>query len=125
MLAPSGRIVAVDLAPQMVAVASAGAAARALDAIEFAVMDAEGLQFAEGTFDACMNGYGLMFCTDPERAIVEARRVVRAGGAVVAIVWDEPSKNPFFTTLRHAAADVLKLPDPGPARHLALCRRAK
>jgi SAM-dependent methyltransferase len=110
----SGRVVAVDLSPAMIAVASNRAKAAGLDWVEFTTMSAEQLEFADAAFDGCVNAYGLMFCADPVRAIAEAHRVAAPGGRIAAVVWDEPVNNPFFTTLRSAIGDLVKLPEPGP-----------
>lgn len=54
----------------------------------FAVGDAEALPVPDSAFDAAVSGLVLNFVPDPTRAMVEACRVVRAGGTVGAYVWD-------------------------------------
>ena len=52
---------------------------------------------------AVVCGFGLMFMPDRERALREARRVMRPGGALVFNVWDRIETNP------HALANALAL----------------
>ena len=112
---PDGTLVAIDLSPEMVAVAARGAKAARLDNIEFAEMDAEHLLFPDESFDAATNAYGLMFCADPARAIGEARRVLRSRGRAAFVTWDEPSRNPFFTVMMGVGRSFLSLAPPDPA----------
>ena len=69
------HVVAVDLAPAMVA----AVAATGLDA---RLMDAERLDFEEGAFDCVLCGFAVFFMTDPPAALAEWRRVLRPGGRV-------------------------------------------
>jgi len=55
-------------------------------------MDAEELQFAEGSFDCVVCALGLMYMPDPQKAIREFFRVLRPGGRAVAAVWGERRK---------------------------------
>jgi ubiquinone/menaquinone biosynthesis C-methylase UbiE len=106
-----GRVVAVDLSTEMLAVAAARAAALGVDNVEFRRMDAEALEFGDATFDAVTNTYGLMFCSDPQRAASEAFRVLVPGGRIAVAVWDEPSRNPFLTTIKRIAGQFVSFPD--------------
>ena len=85
---PGGSVVATDISPEMLAVASSRANADGLDNIEFVEMDAEQLKFDDAEFDVVTNAYGLMFCPDVPRAFREAHRVLRPGGRFVFNAWD-------------------------------------
>jgi len=118
---PGGTVVATDISPEMLAVAASRAKRDALDNIEFVEMDAEHLRFSDGEFDAVTNAYGLMFSPDVPRAIAEARRVLRSRGRFLAVTWDEPSRNPFFSVIAPVAAPFLGIQPlaagaPGPFR---------
>jgi SAM-dependent methyltransferase len=103
---------AIDLSPEMIAVASRQAAALRIENVRFQVMDAEALHFDEGTFAALTNAYGLMFCPNPAQALAEAHHVLVSGGRIGVAVWDEPSKSPFLTLIRDVGAEFLGLPEP-------------
>ena len=113
---PGGTVVATDISPEMVAVASRRAKADGFDNIQFIEMDAEQLHFTDASFDAVTNAYGLMFCPEPQRALAEIRRVLKPGGRVALTAWDDPSKSPFFSAISGVAASFLSLQPPNPAR---------
>jgi SAM-dependent methyltransferase len=54
----------------------------------FRVAGAESLPLDDASFDVVVSGLVLNFVGDPARAVGEAARVVRHGGAVAAYVWD-------------------------------------
>jgi len=82
LAAPDGEVVGVDLAEGMLALAREAGIANA----RFELMDIERLTFPDATFDAVACGHGLQFAPDLERALGEARRVLRPGGRFAASV---------------------------------------
>lgn len=102
-----GRVVATDLAPAMVEATRRRARAAALENLEAIEMDAAALGFEDGSFEAVTCACGLMFCPDPSRAVREMRRVLVPRGRIAIAVWDEPSKNAFFTVAARAIGSVL------------------
>ena len=54
----------------------------------FEVGDAEGLPYADATFDCVVSGLVLNFVPRPAVALAEMRRVCRRGGIVAAYIWD-------------------------------------
>lgn len=103
----SGRVVATDIAPAMVEVTRRRARESALENLEVLEMDAAELRFGERSFDAVTCACGLMFCPEPGRAVSEMRRVLVPRGRVAIAVWDEASRNPFFTIAARAIGSVL------------------
>jgi ubiquinone/menaquinone biosynthesis C-methylase UbiE len=84
----AGRVVGVDLSPEMVNRARDAASAAGCDArIDVEVMDAEHLQFERATFDVALCGFGVFFFPRPEVAVGEMARVVVPGGVVGLSSW--------------------------------------
>ena len=88
---PEGRVIGIDLSPDMVhaanrAIAEQGLAGRA----EARVADAEALDhLPDDAFDVVLCGCAISFLPDPERAVAEFRRVLRPGGTVGISRWTE------------------------------------
>jgi SAM-dependent methyltransferase len=72
--------------PQLLQRGRERAAAEGL-AVEFREGDAESLPFPDGSFDAVLSIYGVMFAPDQERAATELLRVVRPGGRIALANW--------------------------------------
>ena len=85
-VAPGGEVVGVDLAPGMIEVARS----RAIPNARFELMDIEELSFPSASFDAATCGHGLQFAPNLERALGEARRVLRGASRFAASVPVEP-----------------------------------
>lgn len=85
-----GRVVAVDNAPAVLALARA-AAADAGVAVEVREADVYDLPFADGSFDVVHAHQVLQHLSDPVAALVEMGRVCRPGGLVAARDSDYPA----------------------------------
>jgi SAM-dependent methyltransferase len=110
-----GRVIASDAAADMLAGFERRARAAAITNIELRELDMHDLRgIADGSIDAATCGFALMFSPEPLRVLEEIRRVLRPGGRFALAVWDEPAKNPFFTTLFGALAKVVPMPPPAP-----------
>jgi len=96
-------IVATDLNQPMLDQASALGTTRP---VEWRQADAMQLPFQDGTFDAVVCQFGVMFFLDKARALSEARRVLRPGGVLVFNVWDRLEENEFADTVTAALASV-------------------
>jgi SAM-dependent methyltransferase len=53
------------------------------------VMDAERLDFDDGSFDIVLCSFGIFFFPNPERAVAEFSRVLRPAGVVALSSWTE------------------------------------
>jgi SAM-dependent methyltransferase len=96
-------IVATDLNQPMLDQASALGTARP---VEWRQADAMQLPFGDGTFDAVVCQFGVMFFPDKAKAFSEAHRVLRTGGVLVFNVWDRLEENEFADTVTAALAPL-------------------
>ncbi|MER7082175.1 Methyltransferase domain-containing protein [Saccharopolyspora kobensis] len=89
---PGARIVAVDVNDASLAQARARVAATAPDAqVEWCRADLFDLPFPEASFDHLFVCFVLEHLRDPQRALVELRRLLRPGGTITAIEGDHGS----------------------------------
>jgi ubiquinone/menaquinone biosynthesis C-methylase UbiE len=109
-LAPRGRVVVTDLAPEMVAVAARRAAESGLGNVETRACSADALPFGDGEFDSVSVRFGFMFFPDLSGATAELARVLRPGGRISASVWADPDANPWTGIVRRAIEDEMPLP---------------
>jgi SAM-dependent methyltransferase len=84
------EVVATDLNPAMIDQAKAIGSSRA---VTWQQADAMQLPFQDGSFDAVVIQFGVMFFPDKAKALGEARRVLRAGGVLLFNVWDRIEDN--------------------------------
>jgi ubiquinone/menaquinone biosynthesis C-methylase UbiE len=79
--AAAARVVAIDLAEHMLAMARQNVERAGLeDRIELRRVDAKGLPFSDGTFGAVMSNSIVHHIPEPRRALAELVRVVQPGG---------------------------------------------
>ncbi|MGE0713832.1 MAG: class I SAM-dependent methyltransferase [Alphaproteobacteria bacterium] len=84
--APAAEVLVVDLTPAMVAVGRDRAIDRGVVAgIHWAAGDAERLPLADRSVDAVTIAFGLRNVTRRDRALAEARRVLRPGGRYLCL----------------------------------------
>ena len=90
-------VVGVDFSPAMVA------EARKLEpGVDFRGGDAEALPFGNGLFDAAVMNFGILHLGKPDHALVEAHRVLRAGGKFAFTVWAKPEETVGFRIVLRA-----------------------
>jgi ubiquinone/menaquinone biosynthesis C-methylase UbiE len=107
-LPPDGELVATDLYEAMLAIAQANVT----DArVTWKPADMLALPLPDGSFDAVVCQFGLMFVPDKLRALREMKRVLVPGGTLLLSVWDELGRNPASQRL-HQLANALMVDDP-------------
>jgi len=112
-VAPSGRVLGVDVSAPMLARARQ-AAPKDLP-IEFVQADATVYPFEPSSFDVLASRFGVMFFADPALSFANMRRALEPAGRLVFACWREPRENPFFMApLAAAYKHVPKLPQQGP-----------
>jgi SAM-dependent methyltransferase len=90
----------------MIAAAQQRARAQGLAHARFVRADAEDLRLPAAAFDAGLCALGLMYVSDPQRALAELRRVVRPGGRIVVAVWGERSRCGWWHVFPIVEAEV-------------------
>jgi ubiquinone/menaquinone biosynthesis C-methylase UbiE len=83
-------VVSTDYVPSLLVSGRRRAAAEGLN-IEFKVADAEALPFADGTFDAAVSTFGVMFAPDQDQTAAELLRVCKSGGQIGLANWTPDS----------------------------------
>ena len=88
---PSGRVVLTDINPDMLAQGKI----RMIDAgfvgnIEYAIADAENLEFEDSSFDCACISFGLRNVTRKEKALGELARVLKPGGRLLVLEFSKP-----------------------------------
>jgi SAM-dependent methyltransferase len=88
-VAPDGKVVGVDLSPEMLALAAQRARRAGVD-YRLKEGRAEAIPASDGEFEVVLAGLSLMYAIDRAAAASEIARVLRPGGRFVASVWAGP-----------------------------------
>lgn len=120
LVGANGQVVALDMDPEMLAVA------RALPAPSGATIswqkgNAMALPFPDGAFDVVLCQHRLQFVPDRAGAVREMRRVLEPGGRALVIVLQALARHPVFETLMESVARHLSLPVSAVMTPFALC----
>ena len=115
-LAPKGRVVLTDLAPEMLDVAARRAGAQGVTNVETTVCSADDLPFDDATFDSVSVRFGYMFFPDMAKATAEFARVLKPGGRLCSSVWVKPEENPWTSIAMQAIATEAVVAPPDPDR---------
>lgn len=115
---PAGHVVATDQSSRMLAAARSRAAAQRLQNLEFQEVDAEALDFPEGSFDAATCRFGLMFLPDPAGSLQRIHRCLRPGGWFATAIWDAPPRVPMIGVAMNLASQMFEIPPPPGAPNL-------
>lgn len=82
------QVLAIDASPALV---GRGRAATAGLPVEWAVGDFDAIDAPDGSFDAALSAFGLIYAADARAAVAEAFRVVRSDGVVGVAAWPDGS----------------------------------
>ena len=108
--APAGSVVqGFDISPALIAAASARS-----DECTFALADLGTAPAPEEPFDRLISRFGIMFYDDPPAAFANLFRWLAPDGRFAFAAWGHPAENPWMSTLREVAAEVIDVPTPDP-----------
>jgi enediyne biosynthesis protein CalE5 len=113
-VAPGGEVILSDVVAEMTAIAAARADALGVTNVGTCQLDFECIEQPDGAYDVVLCREGLMFATEPARAVAEIRRVLRPGGRVVAAVWGPRERNPWLGLVFDVVSAHLGRPVPPP-----------
>ncbi len=84
----TGKLFAIDISSKMIAECNNKLKDLNFRNIEFLLMDAEKLEFADNYFDKVICGFGLFFLPDIEKGLSEIKRVLKPGGLLTFSSWN-------------------------------------
>lgn len=111
---PAGRVTATDISSEMLRIARERAADAGIATVDFVEQDAEAIDYPDGSFDAVLCRFSLMFLSNPEAALKRMRTALKDGGRLVASVWGPPERVPVVSVTMEAIVRELQPPPPPP-----------
>ena len=109
-LPKDAHLIATDLNPPMLEAARAKFAPG--ERVEFRPADATALPFADGSFDAVVCQFGVMFYPDKDKSYREVSRVLTPGGHYLFSVWDSMRFNPVARIAHEVIASFFESDPP-------------
>jgi demethylmenaquinone methyltransferase/2-methoxy-6-polyprenyl-1,4-benzoquinol methylase len=94
-VSPGGEVIGSDFSEGMLARARVKGAKALAPGLRFEWGDGLDLPYADDSFDAATNGFGLRNFSDVRRGLHEMARVVRPGGRVVVLEMTTPTRPPL------------------------------
>lgn len=114
---PTGRVLATDIAPELLERAESDAAAAGLPQVSTLELDGEAVDSLDpASFDAVVSRVGLIYFPDQQRALRGMRSVLRSGGRVSTVVYSTPDANAFFSVPVGIIRRRAQLPPPLPGQ---------
>lgn len=112
MVGPTGRVLAVDLAPGLLEIGRGKARQRQLGHLEFREADCGALVEPAGSYDAVMCVFGIFFLPDMAGAVRGLWNFVRPGGQLAITTWGprvfEPANAIFWDAIRAVRPELYK-----------------
>jgi len=92
------------------------------DRVSFEEGDAQKMRFRDASFDASLSLLVFNFIPDPAKALEEARRVTKVGGAISAAVWDYGEGMRMLRAFWDSVVKTDAKADSRDEKHMPLCR---
>ena len=112
--APAGSVVhGFDISPALIEVARRRIGP-AQQAIAFETADMATAAPPKEPYDRLVSRFGIMFFDDASAAFANLARWLAPGGRFAFAAWGPTADNPWMTSVRDAAAEVVEIPTPDP-----------
>lgn len=113
---PHGRVVAIDLADNLLGLARTKAAKLGIDHLQCRHGDIQALEYPAGTFDAVIIVFGVFFLPDTVDGTAGLWRLVRPGGQMAVTTWGprlfEPANAMFWDAVDRVRPDLTRAYNP-------------
>ncbi|MBX7144337.1 MAG: methyltransferase domain-containing protein [Oligoflexia bacterium] len=125
-VAPDGSVVGLELDNQVLSLAREKARQAGISNLDIRLADATAAhQVPSNSFDAVTIRWGLMYMASPVAALLNAHQALLPRGVLVAALWAEPERVPYYTLPRDLLSRYRALPAidpqaPGPFRYAEL-----
>jgi ubiquinone/menaquinone biosynthesis C-methylase UbiE len=110
VVGPSGQVLALDLSPRLLELATRRAAHEGLDNVEFRCADATATGLPSESFDAVVCVFGVFFAADRSGFVAEMWRHLGPGGAFAVTTWGphlfEPGNRLFWQEVGRLRPDL-------------------
>jgi ubiquinone/menaquinone biosynthesis C-methylase UbiE len=114
LVGPHGRVLGLDIAEGMIAIARERAAALGLSHAEFRVDDVTTAALPATDFDVVLGRWSLIYLEDVPRVLERLRSALVPGGRIAVTAWAPPDVNPWFTVPQEALARIRRVPPQDP-----------
>lgn len=111
---PAGRVLALDLSPQLVERIRANARRAGTANVEARQADAEAMELDAARFDSAVSRLGLMLMPRPLEALRRMHQGLRPGARACALVFGRPERNPCLRIVMQTACRHAGLPPRDP-----------
>ena len=112
---PTGHVLGVDPSEGLLRMAREAADREGLSNLDLRVANAEALEgVPRGQFHAVTCRWGLMYMGHPVAALMRARDALGPWGTLVAALWAEPERMPYYTVPRECLKADQQPPRPDP-----------
>lgn len=118
-IAPSGKVMGVDISSDLVAAAQRRAEQADVTNIDFTCADASTVKLADAPYDRLFSRFGSMFFEDPFAAFQNLHGLLRKGGRIDLAVWGPPRDNLWMMEMMGVVRKHVEVPPavpraPGP-----------
>jgi len=112
VVGPTGKVIGIDLAEQLLELARTKAVQRNLGNIEFELGDMLSMRFPAASFNAVVCVFGIFFVPDMAKAVSELWSRVRPAGKLAVTTWAsnfcKPASDAFWRVIRNVRPDLHK-----------------